>query len=189
MERKSLQCTVCNKTFTEKSNLTRHLKIHAVAREVFTCDVCGKSLATKASLDSHKQQHQYPNIVLYRSGEATLKATVAARDVAGAPSPVIDHAWLDPKTAEAAAKRSGGDQWKGELVITFGQYAGQTFRWLLENDVGWLVWLLFEYCQHGEPSSLLKWQKERLLEYTKQFAPVSCHLDARLRVRSSFFIH
>lgn len=140
-------------------------------------------MATKASLDSHKQQHQFPNIILYRSGEATLKATAAARDVASAPSPVIERTWLDPKTAEAAAKRFGGDQWKGELVITFGQYTGQTFRWLLENDVGWLVWLLFQYCQHGEPSELLKWQKERLLEYTRQFAPVSCHLDVRLRVR------
>lgn len=110
MDKPRHKCDVCDKAFTEKSNLTRHLKIHAVAREVFTCDVCWKSLATKASLDSHKQQHQYPNIILYCSGEATLKATFAARDVTGTPSPVIEHTRLDPKTTGAAAKRSGGDQ-------------------------------------------------------------------------------
>lgn len=183
MDKPRHQCNVCNKTFTEKSNLTRHLKIHAVARETFTCDVCGKSLATKPSLVSHQQQHQYPNIVLYRPGEATLKCTNAAKSVAAASSTVIDPTWLDPKTAEAAAKRSVGEQWKGQLVITFGKYAGQTFRWLVENDVGWLVWLLFEYCQKGEQTELLKWQKERLLEYAREFPPVSCHLDKKLKVR------
>ena len=81
------------------------------------------------------------------------------------------------------AQASGGDQWKGQLVITLGRYTGQTFRWLVENDVGWLVWLLFEYCQKGEKAERLKWQKERLLEFTRQLAAVSLHLDERLRVR------
>ncbi|CAL8266832.1 unnamed protein product [Boreogadus saida] len=66
------QCTVCDQTFGEKSNLARHLKIHAIARETFSCVVCGKSLATKPSLVSHQRLHQYPNIILYRQGEARL---------------------------------------------------------------------------------------------------------------------
>ncbi|XP_073715797.1 uncharacterized protein [Misgurnus anguillicaudatus] len=181
MEKPRHRCSVCDKTFTEKSNLTRHLKIHAVVRETFDCDVCKKSLTTKSLLVSHQQQHKYPNIVLYRQGEARLQCTEAAKSVAEAPSTVVDPTWLDRKTAEAAAKRSGGELWKGQLVIVFGKYAGQTFRWLLENDVGWLVWLLFQYCQQGEQNELLKWQKERLLEYAREFPPVTWHLDRRLK--------
>ena len=182
MEKPRHQCSVCDKTFAEKSNLTRHKKIH-FARESFDCDVCGKGFTTKPSLVTHQKQHQYPNISLYRQGEARLQCTGAARSVAGAPSSVEDPTWLDPEKAEAAAKKSGGEMWKGQLFITFGKYAGQTFRWLLENDVGWLVWLLFEYCQKGEKNELLKWQKERLLEYAKEFPPVTWHLDRRLKVR------
>ncbi len=53
--------------------------------------------------------------------------------MAEAPSTVDDPTWLDPKTAEAMAKKSGVELWKGQLVIVFGKYAGQTFRWLLEK--------------------------------------------------------
>ncbi|XP_072030815.1 uncharacterized protein, partial [Amphiura filiformis] len=45
----------------------------------------------------------------------------------------------------------------------FGNYAGCTFKWLLENDVGWRVWLLDEFKRKGETSPRLKWQKEHLL--------------------------
>ncbi|XP_067303611.1 gastrula zinc finger protein XlCGF49.1-like [Pseudorasbora parva] len=79
----------CDKTFTEKSNLTRHLKIHAVTTETFDCDVCRKSLTTKSLLISHQQQHQYPNIILYRQGEARLQCTEAAKSVAEAPAPLL----------------------------------------------------------------------------------------------------
>ncbi|CAL8374513.1 unnamed protein product [Boreogadus saida] len=106
MEKPTHQCTVCDKTFGLKSDLARHLKIHAIARETFTCcDVCGKSLATKPSLVSHQQLHQYPNIILYRQGEARLYCTEAARSVAGArSSTVVDPKWLDLKTAETFGK-------------------------------------------------------------------------------------
>ncbi|XP_056440991.1 gastrula zinc finger protein XlCGF8.2DB-like [Gadus chalcogrammus] len=121
MEEPTHRCTVCDKTFSERSNLVSHLMIHAIARETFTCDVCGKSLATKPSLVSHQQLHLYPNIILYRQGEARLYCTEAARSVAEArSSTVVDPKWLDLKTAEAAAKRSGAELWKGQLVLTFG---------------------------------------------------------------------
>uniref|UniRef100_A0A0F8AU07 C2H2-type domain-containing protein n=1 Tax=Larimichthys crocea TaxID=215358 RepID=A0A0F8AU07_LARCR len=78
MERPGHQCSVCNKTFTEKSNLTRHRKNH-FAKENWDCD----------------------------------------------------------------------------------------------------------YCQKGEKNELLMWQKERLLEYAREFPPVTWHLDRRLKKQQS----
>ena len=54
MERKRHECSLCNKTFTEKSNLTRHMKLHA-PKEI-ECDVCGKSFTFKQQLNSHPKQ-------------------------------------------------------------------------------------------------------------------------------------
>ncbi|CAJ1075879.1 uncharacterized protein LOC114456586 [Xyrichtys novacula] len=56
------KCSVCDKVFTEKSNLTRHMKIHAPKEN--QCDVCGKSFTTKPQLNSHIKLHQYPSIPL-----------------------------------------------------------------------------------------------------------------------------
>lgn len=181
MERKSHECSVCSKTFTERSNLTRHMKLHAPKEN--ECDVCGRSFTFSHQLKSHLKQHLYPHIPLYRQGEAKLLCSDAAKTVANAPSRAVDPGWLDSEKAEAAAKKSGGAMWKGQLVMTFGKYAGQSFRWLLENDVGWVVWLLSEYCQKGEKNELLKWQKERMLELVREFPSVTCHLDKRLGVR------
>ena len=49
--------------------------------------------------------------------------------------------------------------WRSQLHIAFDKYAAQTFEWLLENDVGWVVWLLHEYAMQGE-NPVLKSQKE-----------------------------
>ncbi|CAL8299573.1 unnamed protein product [Boreogadus saida] len=137
------QCTVCDQTFGEKSNLARHLKIHAIARETFSCVVCGKSLATKPSLVSHQRLHQYPNIILYRQGEARLYCTEAARSVAEArSSTVVDPKWLDLKTAEAAAKRSGGELWKERPQVQYrhihheaGKRRGEKRRYTGDADL------------------------------------------------------
>ncbi|XP_072571414.1 uncharacterized protein [Paramormyrops kingsleyae] len=177
------KCEVCDKNFTEKSNLTRHMKIHTPKEH--DCGVCGKSFSTKPNLHLHLKQHQYPRIHLYRQGEAWLQCTAAAKAVAEAPNKVEDPTWLDAAKAEAFAKKAGGEMWKGQLVHTFGKYAGQSFRWLLENDVGWVVWLLGEYCQKGEQNDHLKWQKERMLEYVRDFPSVRCHLDKKLKKQAS----
>jgi len=174
------KCSVCDRSFSVKSNLTRHMQLHGPKEHV--CEVCGKSFSLKQQLSSHQKQHLYPCIRLYRQGEAKLQCTDAAKSVAMGPSKAVDPSCLDSEKAEAAAKKSGGEMWKGQLVVTFGKYAGQSFRWLLENDVGWVIWLLSEYCQKGEKNDLLKWQKERLLQYAREFPPVTFHLDKRMEV-------
>lgn len=174
-----------------KSNLTRHIQLHGPKDS--KCDVCGKSFSQKQQLNSHLKQHrdaqQYPCIRLYKPGEAKLQCTDTAKTVAMAPSNAVDPCWLDSEKAEAAAKKAGGKIWKGQLIVTFGKYAGQSFRWLLENDVGWVVWLLSEYCQKGEQNELLKWQKEQMLQYAREFPSVTCHLDKRLKVTWLFLLN
>ncbi|XP_078598049.1 uncharacterized protein LOC144874100 [Branchiostoma floridae x Branchiostoma japonicum] len=183
MEKKGHLCTVCNQSFSQKSNLTRHMKLHGTNPNAYTCDVCGKGFTQKQHLTSHLKQHQYPNIRQYKDGVAKVAYTEAAKTVLEAPNKEVDRKWLDCKTAEAAARKSGGEMWKGQIHITFGKFAGQSFRWLLENAVGYVVWLMSQYLQEGEKNELLKWQKERMLEYVRQFPPVSCLLDKRLEVR------
>ncbi|PIK38275.1 hypothetical protein BSL78_24895 [Apostichopus japonicus] len=89
--------------------------------------------------------------------------------------------WLNPDTAEAAAKNTGGTLWTCNIVINFGKYAGQTFKWLLENDVGWVVFILSEFKRTGETIPLLKWQKERLWDLAEQFPEVMVLIDRRLK--------
>lgn len=52
----------------------------------------------------------------------------------------------DQESAEKEAKDCGHDLWRGNLKVTFGKYAGQSFKWLIENDVGWVVWLMSRLC-------------------------------------------
>ncbi|KAK7912720.1 hypothetical protein WMY93_012931 [Mugilogobius chulae] len=119
-----------------------------------------KSKGWPSISNMHQNAQHFPIYPLYREGEAKLQCTGAAKTVAAATcKAVVDPCWLDSTKAEAAAKKTGGEMWRGQLVVTFGKYAGQTFRWLLENDVGWVVWLLEEYCQKGETNGILKWQK------------------------------
>ena len=55
---KLIRCTFegCDKTFTRKSNMTRHLKLHYGIKP-FNCDFCGKSFARKSDFQAHKLSH------------------------------------------------------------------------------------------------------------------------------------
>lgn len=78
MERRSLQCSVSNKT--ERSNLTRHMKLHApkAPKQI----ECGKRFTFIQQLSSHLKQRLYPHIPLHRQGEAKLLCSDAAKTVA-----------------------------------------------------------------------------------------------------------
>ncbi|CAH1266842.1 Hypp3588 [Branchiostoma lanceolatum] len=149
-----------------------------------TCVECGKGFAQKAHLDNHRLLHLRPSIPLYKKGEARLQASDRAETVAKNPNKVVEPAWLDEGKAEAAAREAGGELWRGQLHITWGQYADETFKWLLKNDVGYVVFLLVPYCMDGEQSPLLKWQKQRLLELVRNYQEVSCLLDKRLEQKA-----
>ncbi|CAH1266553.1 ZNF496 [Branchiostoma lanceolatum] len=106
-------CTVCKRTFSQKSNLTRHMQSHGKSPKPHTCDECGKGFAQKAHRDSHRLLHLRPIIPLYKKGEARLEASDEAKTVAKNPNKVVEPAWLDEGKAEAAAREAGGELWRG----------------------------------------------------------------------------
>ncbi|KAF6730776.1 PR domain zinc finger protein 4 [Oryzias melastigma] len=175
----SFECEYCKSRFSTKSNLTRHVKTHTTPPS-FRCDSCEKTFTQKQHLQGHLKLHLYPVIPLYKPDEAQLSCTSLARQVVKE-SKTVDPVWMNKITAEEAAKESGGELWLTQLVITFGKYSGQTFKWLLENDIGWVVWLLAEFILKGETNEALKWQKKRLLELVKKFPSITVHLDRRVQ--------
>ncbi|CAL8358257.1 unnamed protein product [Merluccius merluccius] len=78
------------------------------------------------------------------------------------------------KEAQAHVVSTGGDPGNPMLVLSchsiqFGKYQGQTFRWLLENDVGYTVQLLASHQRERETSasdSPLMANKDALARYS-----------------------
>ncbi|XP_055359489.1 uncharacterized protein LOC114843269 isoform X2 [Betta splendens] len=78
-----------------------------------------------------------------------------------------------PEEVEAEAKNQvlsqGGDPSNNRLVLSrftiqFGKYKGQTFKWLLENDVQYTAWLMNEH-QKDRNNLINKVNKESLTQY------------------------
>ena len=130
-------CSKCPQKFSVKSNLSRHMKVHEPRS--LECTVCKKTFTLQQTLDRHKKIHLYPVIPLFNQNEALLKCFSQAKRVASQQSQTIEQIWFEEETAQKAAKMTGQDMWRSNLIITFGKYAGQSYKWLLENDVGWAV--------------------------------------------------
>ena len=54
---KPFQCDLCQRRFTVKANLTRHLKISHSGIKAFHCTFCGRSFGYKQNLMTHMKRH------------------------------------------------------------------------------------------------------------------------------------
>lgn len=86
----------------------------------------------------------------YRTGELLLKASHQSQSV----SKAVKHEKLAPKSsviveecAKKAVAEANGDIYNvkhvySKSLLQFGKYYGQSFQWVLENDIGWAVHLI-----------------------------------------------
>ena len=119
----------------------------------------------------HPSNKKFANaVILAKSPLAKAKSPVPV-GARFATSPDLVH-----KTAEAQLRRLGGSttdnlQVLGQYTLQIGQYFGQSFKWLLENDLGYAAHLACEV--KGEKLSAnmsnIALHKLKLLKYVESF--------------------
>ncbi|XP_058509620.1 uncharacterized protein LOC131475475 [Solea solea] len=92
--------------------------------------------------------------------------------------------------ARACQKGDGSDEMVlAETELQFGQYCGQTFRWLLENDVGYAVSILASHKKEREEGMTMRTplmaNKDALASYAGLFPPMVTAIARRRLGESS----
>ena len=95
-------------------------------------------------------------------------------------SSTADRSYVSKKTddvearAKAEVMRLGGNpsdrtDLLGQFEIQFGQFKGQTFRWLLQNGLGYSAWMVNSMSSETATSAPLSVNKHLFKEYLKLF--------------------
>lgn len=53
----TIKCMYCNRDFENRTNLLRHIRIHAQGQKEFACEVCNRSYSAKRDLTNHQRLH------------------------------------------------------------------------------------------------------------------------------------
>ena len=124
-------------------------------------------------------------------GRLILTPTEAARDFPAPkqyqarPAAVID------AEAQRRCKEAGVGASKRALLahssIEFGKYQGQTLRWVLENDPGWVIYFLARYEKERptlnlDRASNFTRNREALYEFVKLFPAAMAEVQRRIAV-------
>ena len=102
--------------------------------------------------------------------------------------------WSDPKQAPKAAKeiaKARGEayaygNWRHHLVITWTcKYVGKSFKFIAENDPGWMINLMSKYLKNGqfEQDNDSVYVKKELLIYCNAIPALSEAIKNRSQVR------
>lgn len=121
-----------------------------------------------------------PKFKYVRSGELKLMASDEAK---GYSKPQKKSA-LPPETvrknAQDRAMMLGGRGSQrnkkhifGQYQLQFGKYQGQTFQWVLSNDIGWATGVCASVSKETETDTPLSNNKFRLLDYVRLFPAVN----------------
>ncbi|XP_067257018.1 uncharacterized protein [Chanodichthys erythropterus] len=120
--------------------------------------------------------------------QCLFKASKEAKSLASHNTRYEKSTVLDKRTAcEEAKKRCQAVtstpsevQYPDQLFITFGKFNGQSFQWLVENDVGYIYLLdlhIKESHHANKKESKVDWVKDLLVRYVHLLPQVSCHLE------------
>ena len=52
-------CDKCEKQFTEKSNLTRHMENPVQSSQTYSCNICGKEFSRPDTKKRHEESYNY----------------------------------------------------------------------------------------------------------------------------------
>jgi len=93
------------------------------------------------------------------------------------------------KEAISAVKKNNGDindelQVKGEYLVQFGKFRGQSFKWLLENSLGYVAWFIdnlrTEQQNRKQPlTAPIALNKAAFKEYAENFKEVCDQADKK----------
>ena len=73
-EQKNFTCTMCNKVFRRKNQLSLHLKNHNQEGPIkFKCDSCEKSFTQSGSLKTHMKTGVYSELIYFTWGFVTTR--------------------------------------------------------------------------------------------------------------------
>ncbi|GAA6220463.1 uncharacterized protein LOC108899583 [Lates japonicus] len=134
---------------------------------------------TKALMDKGD-----PNFRKTSSGELETKPSQEAEKLRASQRPLTTVTVKKPEEGEAEAKAcvlsKGGDPCSDQLVLSrctiqFGQYKGQTFKWLLENDASYAANIVASHQRervHTKEQSPLMVNKDSLTQYAMAYPEV-----------------